>query len=76
GLDEDALIVAARAADADDVVTNDDGSIDGFTSFSGFYAVRNAVEAAGLKAADAEMVMLPTTSGVLDRETAEKVRKR
>ncbi|EPN38822.1 YebC/PmpR family DNA-binding transcriptional regulator [Pseudomonas syringae] len=75
GVDEDSLIEAAMEADADDVVTNDDGSIDVFTSFSGFYAVRNALEAAGFKAADAEIVMLPTTSAVLDLETAEKVLK-
>ncbi|KPW74665.1 putative transcriptional regulatory protein [Pseudomonas syringae pv. coriandricola] len=75
GVDEDALIEAAMEADADDVVTNEDGSIDVFTSFSGFYAVRNALETAGFKAADAEIVMLPTTSAVLDLETAEKVLK-
>jgi transcriptional/translational regulatory protein YebC/TACO1 len=38
---------AAMEADADDVVTNEDGSIDVFTSFTGFYAVRNALEAPG-----------------------------
>ena len=52
-----------------------DGSVDVFTSFSSFYAVRNALEAAGFTAADAEIVMLPTTSAVLDLETAEKVLK-
>jgi transcriptional/translational regulatory protein YebC/TACO1 len=41
---------AAMEADADDVVTNEDGSIDVFTSFASFYAVRNALEAAGFKA--------------------------
>ncbi|MDY7563803.1 YebC/PmpR family DNA-binding transcriptional regulator [Pseudomonas sp. RTC3] len=75
GVDEDALMEAAMEADADDVVTHEDGSIDVFTSFSGFYAVRNALEAAGFKALDAEIVMLPTTSAVLDLETAEKVLK-
>ncbi|MHD0215563.1 YebC/PmpR family DNA-binding transcriptional regulator, partial [Corynebacterium diphtheriae] len=32
GTDEDALMEAAMEADADDVVTNEDGSIDVFTS--------------------------------------------
>jgi YebC/PmpR family DNA-binding regulatory protein len=41
GIDEEALIEAAMEADADDVVTHEDGSIDVFTSFAGFYAVRN-----------------------------------
>ena len=75
GVDEDALIEAAMEADADDVVSNPDGSVDVFTSFAGFYAVGNALEAAGFKAADAEIVMLPTTSAELDVEGAERVIK-
>ncbi len=66
---------AAMEADADDVVTHEDGSMDVFTSFAGFYTVRNALDAAGFKAADAEIVMLPTTSAELDLEGAEKVLK-
>ena len=62
-------------ADADDVVTHEDGSIDVFTSFAGFYSVRNTLEAAGFKGEDAEIVMLPTTSAELDLEGAEKVLK-
>uniref|UniRef100_A0A1I7Y1Y2 YebC/PmpR family DNA-binding transcriptional regulator n=3 Tax=cellular organisms TaxID=131567 RepID=A0A1I7Y1Y2_9BILA len=62
GVDEDALMEAAMEADADDVVSNEDGSFDVFTSFASFYAVRTALEAAGFKAADAEIVMQPTTS--------------
>jgi transcriptional/translational regulatory protein YebC/TACO1 len=75
GVDEDALTEAALEADADDVVTHEDGSIDVFTSFTGFYAVRNALEAAGFKGDDAEIVMQPTTSAELDLEGAEKVLK-
>ncbi|MEG0637070.1 MAG: YebC/PmpR family DNA-binding transcriptional regulator, partial [Pseudomonas sp.] len=48
---------------------------DVFTSFSSFYAVRNALEEAGFKADDAEIVMQPTTSAELDLEGAEKVLK-
>ncbi|VVN05155.1 Transcriptional regulatory protein PmpR [Pseudomonas fluorescens] len=75
GVDEDALMEAAMEADADDVVSNDDGSFEVFTSFNSFYAVRNALEEAGFKAADAEIVMQPTTSAELDRDGAEKVLK-
>ncbi|PLV17775.1 YebC/PmpR family DNA-binding transcriptional regulator [Pseudomonas guariconensis] len=75
GLDADTLMEAAMEADADDVVANDDGSFDVFTSFNSFYAVRNALEEAGFKAADAEIVMQPTTSAELDQEEAEKVLK-
>jgi transcriptional/translational regulatory protein YebC/TACO1 len=75
GVDEDSLIEASMEADADDIVTNEDGSIDVFTSFAGFYAVGHALEAAGFKAVDAQIVMLPTTSAELDLEGAEKVLK-
>jgi len=75
GIDEDALMEAAMEADADDVVANADGSFEVFTSFNSFYAVRNALEEAGFKAADAEIVMQPTTSAELDQESAEKVLK-
>ncbi|MCP5853792.1 YebC/PmpR family DNA-binding transcriptional regulator, partial [Klebsiella pneumoniae] len=75
GVDEDALMEAAMEADADDVVANEDGSFEVFTSFNSFYAVRNALEEAGFKAADAEIVMQPTTSAELDQEGAEKVLK-
>ncbi|WP_434673644.1 YebC/PmpR family DNA-binding transcriptional regulator [Pseudomonas sp. R1-15] len=75
GIDEDALTEAALEADADDVVSHEDGSLDVFTSFASFYAVRNALEAAGFKPVDAEIVMQPTTSSELDLEGAEKVLK-
>ena len=75
GVDEDALLEAAMEADADDVITNEDGSVDVYASFSSFYAVRNALEVAGFTPADAEIVMLPTTSAELDLEGAEKVLK-
>lgn len=75
GVNEEALMDAAMEADADDVQVNDDGSIDIFTTFAGFYTVRSALEEAGFKAADAEFVMLPTTSALLDLDTAQKVLK-
>ncbi|MGV8843686.1 MAG: YebC/PmpR family DNA-binding transcriptional regulator [Pseudomonas sp.] len=75
GVNEEALMDAAMEADADDVQVNDDASIDVFTTFASFYAVRSALEADGFKAADAEFVMLPTTSALLDLDTAQKVLK-
>ncbi|MDH1146067.1 YebC/PmpR family DNA-binding transcriptional regulator [Pseudomonas mosselii] len=74
-VDEEALMEAAMEADADDVVANDDGSFEVFTSFNSFYSVRNALEEAGFKASDAEIVMQPTTSAELDKDGAEKVLK-
>ena len=75
GVDEDSLMFAAMEADADDVVTNEDGSFDVLTSFAGFYGVRHAIEAAGFDVLDAEIVMLPTTSAELDLDGAQKVLK-
>ena len=45
GVDEDALMEAALEAGAEDVVANDDGSFDVFTSFEEFGAVRDALDA-------------------------------
>ncbi|MBB3102244.1 YebC/PmpR family DNA-binding transcriptional regulator [Azomonas macrocytogenes] len=75
GVDEDALMDAALEAGADDVVTNDDGSIDVFTSFTDFIAVNEALNAAGFKGEEAEIAMIPSTTATLDLETAQKVLK-
>ncbi|MDR6179086.1 MULTISPECIES: YebC/PmpR family DNA-binding transcriptional regulator [unclassified Pseudomonas] len=75
GLNEDALMEAALEAGADDVVANDDGSIDVFTSFADFIAVNEALTAAGYKADEAEVTMIPSTSATLDLDTAQKVLK-
>ncbi|MGL5551206.1 MAG: YebC/PmpR family DNA-binding transcriptional regulator, partial [Plesiomonas shigelloides] len=50
GLDEDTVMEAALEAGADDVVVNDDGSIDVFTSPEDFGSVKDALDAAGLEA--------------------------
>ena len=75
GVDEDALMEAALEAGADDVVTNDDGSVDVFTSFSDFIAVNEALTEAGFKSEAAEISMIPSTTTPLDLETAQKVLK-
>lgn len=73
GVDEDALMEAALEAGADDVVSNDDGSIDVFTAFTDFIAVNDALKEAGFKAENAEIVMIPSTTVPLDLEAAQKV---
>ncbi|MNZ52703.1 Transcriptional regulatory protein PmpR [compost metagenome] len=75
GVSEEALMEAALEAGADDVVTNDDGSIDVFTSFADFISVNEALIAAGFKAEEAEIAMIPSTTSTLDLETAQKVLK-
>jgi YebC/PmpR family DNA-binding regulatory protein len=75
GLDEDEVMEAALEAGADDVVANDDGSIDVFTSFTDFITVNEALQAAGYKAENAEVAMIASTTSTLDLETAQKVLK-
>ena len=73
GTDEDALMEVALEAGAEDVVANDDGSFDVFTSFEEFGAVRDALESAGFSAESAEVAMIPSTEAELDLDTAQKV---
>jgi YebC/PmpR family DNA-binding regulatory protein len=75
GVDEDAIMEAALEAGADDVVTNDDESIDVVTTPEEFANVKEALEAAGLEPVNAEVAMVPSTSVDLDVETGTKVMK-
>ncbi|MCL1088873.1 YebC/PmpR family DNA-binding transcriptional regulator [Shewanella profunda] len=72
GIDEDALMEAALEAGAEDVVSYDDAAIDVFTDPTDFYAVKDALDAAGFVADNAEIAMIASTKAELDLETAEK----
>ncbi|QJD57531.1 YebC/PmpR family DNA-binding transcriptional regulator [Pseudomonas sp. gcc21] len=73
GTDEEALLEAALEAGAEDVVTNMDGSLDVFTAFEEFGAVKDALDAAGFISESADVAMIPSTTTTLDLDTAEKV---
>ena len=73
GADEEALLEAALEAGAEDVVTNDDGSIDVLTAFEDFGAVKDALDTAGFASESAEVSMIPSTTTALDLDTAQKV---
>lgn len=73
GVDEDALMEAALEAGADDVLTSDDGSVEVFTAFEDFGAVKDQLEAAGFASEAADVSMIPATTAELDLDTAEKV---
>lgn len=75
GADEDAIMEVALDAGADDIVTNDDGSIDVFTSPEEFDAVVAALDKAGLEAADADIIQKASTASELDQKTAESMMK-
>ncbi|MEL6113728.1 YebC/PmpR family DNA-binding transcriptional regulator [Photobacterium sp. SP02] len=73
GLDEDAVMEAALEGGADDVETNDDGSIDVYTTPADFGPVRDALDGAGFEAQNAEVTLIPSTKAELDADTAPKL---
>jgi YebC/PmpR family DNA-binding regulatory protein len=74
-VDEDALMEAAMEAGADDVVTNDDGSMDVFTTPEDYLTVKDAILAAGFEPQNAEVTMHADVKTDLDAEAAEKMIK-
>jgi transcriptional/translational regulatory protein YebC/TACO1 len=66
---------SAIEAGADDVATNDDGSIEVITGPGDFLSVKEALEAAGLKAEFAEVTMKPLNEAELAGEDATKMQK-
>ena len=75
GTDEDRLMEAAIEVGAEDVVTNDDGSIEVITTPNDFAQVREALVKAGFKAELAEVTMKPTTEASLTGEDAARMQK-
>jgi YebC/PmpR family DNA-binding regulatory protein len=65
GTSEDRVMEAALDAGAEDVVKNDDGSIELTCAPADFHAVKAALDKAGLKAELAEVTMKPTAESVL-----------
>ena len=72
GTDEDAVMEVALESGADDIVTNDDGTIDVFTTQADYVTVKDALDAAGLEAISSEVTMHPETTIALDAKDAEK----
>jgi YebC/PmpR family DNA-binding regulatory protein len=65
GVDEDVVMEAAIEAGAEDVIPDDDGSIEVLTSPNDFEQVRDAMVAAGMQAEDAQITMRASTSAEL-----------
>ncbi len=72
GPDEDAVMEVALEAGAEDIVTNDDGSIDVFTTPDDYATVKDALDAAGFEVQSAEVTMHPDNTVSLDLDDAEK----
>jgi YebC/PmpR family DNA-binding regulatory protein len=75
GTSEDRVMEAALEAGADDVISNDDGSVEVIAAAADFHAVKEALEKAGLKPEVAEVTMKPTTENVLAGEDAARMQK-
>ena len=73
GTDEDQVMEVALESGADDVVTEDDGSIEVLTSAEAYTDVALAMEEAGLEPANSEVTMRASTEVALDDETGKKV---
>ncbi len=73
GSEEDTVMEVALEAGAEDVITNDDASLDVITPPDAFAAVRDALQAAGLSTEEAEVTMRATTASVLDADDGAKM---
>ena len=73
GADEDAIMDAALEAGAEDVVTNDDTSIDVYTTPEAYSDVKQAMVDQGLKPESGEVTFEASTSVNLDVDGAEKL---
>jgi YebC/PmpR family DNA-binding regulatory protein len=75
GTSEDRVMELALEAGAEDVVTDEEGAIEVLTSPADFEAVRNALEAAGLKPEVAEVTMRPENTIALEGDDATRMQK-
>ncbi|MCO6414261.1 MAG: YebC/PmpR family DNA-binding transcriptional regulator [Thiogranum sp.] len=73
GSNEDTIMEAALEAGAQDVVTNDDGSVDVLTAPEDFVNVKEAMTAAGFVPEAAEVTMRAENTTPLGRDDAEKM---
>jgi len=75
GTSEDKVMDAALEAGADDVTSNEDGSIEVICAPADFAAVRDTLAKAGLKPEIAEITMKASTESALEGEDAMRMRK-
>jgi YebC/PmpR family DNA-binding regulatory protein len=75
GTNEDKLMEAALETGAEDVINNDDGSIEVITPPYEFIAIKAALEKSGFKAGLAAVTMKPDNEIILTGENAVKMQK-
>jgi YebC/PmpR family DNA-binding regulatory protein len=75
GTSEDKVMEAALEAGAEDVFTNDDGSVEVICAPADFVAVKDGLAKAGLKPEFAELTMKPTVENALKGEEGARMQK-
>jgi YebC/PmpR family DNA-binding regulatory protein len=75
GTSEDRVMEAAIDAGAEDVVRNEDGSVEVICAPADFAAVKEALDKAGLKPELAEITMKPTAEAALAGDDAARMRQ-
>jgi YebC/PmpR family DNA-binding regulatory protein len=75
GTNEDKVMEVALEAGAEDVIADDDGTIEVLAAPADFEAVKAALEGAGLKPALAEVTMRADNTVPLEGEDAERMQK-
>ena len=75
GTSEDKVMEVALEAGAEDIVSDEDGSIEVITPPNDFITVKEAMEAAGLKAVVAEVIMKPSMETIFTGDEAVKMQK-
>jgi YebC/PmpR family DNA-binding regulatory protein len=75
GTSEDRVMEAALDAGAEDVIKNDDGSVELVCAPSDFHSVKSALEKSGLKAELAEVTMKPVSESELAGDEAARMRR-
>jgi len=73
GSDEEAILEAALEAGAEDVMTNEDGSVDVITSYEDFMVVKDAMTAAGFAPEQAEVIEKAANLINVELADAEKI---
>ncbi len=75
GCDEDAVMEAALEAGAEDIINNDDNSVDVITEPEMMSDVRDSMSAAGIEPDNAEVTFTASTNAELTKDDAEKLLK-
>ncbi len=73
GVDEDQLMDVALESGADDIVSNDDGSVDVMSAWEDYLTVKAALIAAGHEPENAEVTMIASLLVPMDKDGAEKI---